>query len=84
MNDLRRTHRGWIICGVFKATAKRGPLGPFPMYDTIGDMLPFFKTQKAARQWCRDRGLHVPGPLGIHFVRVVVSSQEESCSDQTR
>lgn len=70
--SLARKYNAWIICGVFKATAKRGPLGPFPMYKEINKMLPFFTTKAAAVEWCRDRGLEVPGALGIHFKRVTV------------
>lgn len=72
--SMKREYKAWIIAGCFKATANRGPLGPFPMYCQIGQMLPFFKTQRAAREWCRGRGIKVPGALGIHFIRVRVTA----------
>lgn len=73
--SVKREYKAWIIVGCFKATDKRGPLGPFPMYAQIGEMLPFFKTNRAAREWCRDRGMEVPGALGIHFLRVRVVAE---------
>jgi hypothetical protein len=72
--SLEREHKAWIICGCFKATATRGPLGPFPMYQDLGKTLPFFTKQRYAREYCRERGMKVPGPLGIHFIRVTVKS----------
>jgi hypothetical protein len=76
--SIHRTYKAWIICGSLKATASSGPSGPLPLYSSIGDRLPFFTTQKAAREWCRDRGMTVPGALGVHFVRVVVSASHEA------
>lgn len=74
--SIEREYKAWIICGRFKAKERRAQIGPFPVYSSIGNMLPLFTTKKAAKRWCFDRGMEVPGLLGIHFTRVVVKMKE--------